>query len=86
MMDARVCIGLMAGVALIAASCGREPREARPAPAHALMEYASADTLFPRLRLADGQVTVNDRCMVRQSKLNRRLPPVFVNGRPVGFC
>lgn len=50
------------------------------------IEYADADTLFPHMRYADGLVSLNDRCAVRQSKLNRRLPPIYVNGRPIGFC
>lgn len=43
------------------------------------------DTL-PRIRFADGQVSLNDRCPVRKGPLNLRMPPVYVNGRPVGFC
>ena len=50
------------------------------------IEYADADTLFPHMRFADGLVSLNDRCAVRQTKLNRRLPPIYVNGRPIGFC
>lgn len=52
-------------------------------------ESTIRDTLrnrFPHLRLADGQMTLNDRCPVRKSGLNRRLPVLFVNGRPIGFC
>jgi len=41
---------------------------------------------FPRLEYADEQVSVNDRCPVRKVKLNLRVAPVYVNGRPVGFC
>ena len=41
---------------------------------------------FPLLRFADGQVSLNDRCMVRQTKLNAKMPPVYVSGHPVGFC
>jgi hypothetical protein len=43
------------------------------------------DTL-PRIQYADGQVSLNDRCPVRKVPLNLRMPPVYVNGRPVGFC
>ncbi len=41
---------------------------------------------LPRIESADGSVTLNDRCMVRQAKLNLKLSPVFVNGLPIGFC
>ncbi len=52
-------------------------------------ESAIRDTLrnrFPHLKLDGGEVTLNDRCPVRKSGLNRRLPVLFVNGRPIGFC
>lgn len=43
------------------------------------------DTL-PRIQFADGLISLNDRCPVRRVPLNLRMPPVYVNGRPVGFC
>ena len=51
-----------------------------------LAEYVEEDSLSPLRYLADGQVTLNDRCPVRLVRLNRRMEPVWVNGRPVGFC
>jgi hypothetical protein len=52
-----------------------------------LAEYVSPTDSLPRLRyLADGQVTINDRCPVRKVKLNPRMHAAYVNGRPVGFC
>ena len=45
------------------------------------------DVAHPRLRYADGQVSRNDSCIVRVgNKLNHRIPPLYVNGAPVGFC
>ena len=44
------------------------------------------DEKFPRLRYADGQISLNDRCPVRHVKLNPKMPPVYVNGKPIGFC
>lgn len=52
-------------------------------------ELASIDTLrnrFPHLKFADGQISLNDRCPVRQVPLNIRLPGLYVNGKPIGFC
>jgi hypothetical protein len=52
-------------------------------------ETTVRDTLrnrYPYLKLAGGEITLNDRCPVRKSGLNRRLPVLFVNGRPIGFC
>jgi len=41
---------------------------------------------LPRLRYADGQISLNDRCPVRHAKLNPKMAPVYVNGKPIGFC
>ena len=52
-------------------------------------ESLSVDTLrnaFPHMRFADGQVSLNDRCPVRRAVLNLRLPGLYVNGKPIGFC
>ena len=41
----------------------------------------------PRLRYRDGQVSLNDSCMVQLGNpLNASIPPFYVNGRPLGFC
>jgi len=41
----------------------------------------------PRVRYLDGQVSLNETCAIRvENKLNRKIPPVYVNGRPIGFC
>ncbi len=44
------------------------------------------DTLFPRLKYADSLVSLNDRCAVRHAHLNPKIAPVYVNGKPIGFC
>lgn len=41
---------------------------------------------FPKLKWVEGGVSPNDRCPNRRSKLNPKIAPVWVNGRPVGFC
>ena len=39
------------------------------------------------LRFRDGQVSENTTCMIRVANgLNPRIPPAYVNGRPLGFC
>ena len=48
--------------------------------------YVNPQDSLPRLRFSDGLISLNDRCMVRKAKLNRRLPPIYVSGEPVGFC
>ncbi|MCH9024226.1 MAG: hypothetical protein IH931_02750 [candidate division Zixibacteria bacterium] len=52
-------------------------------------ETLTPDTLrnpFPHLLMTDGRITLNDRCPVRKAILNKRLPALFVNSRPLGFC
>ena len=41
----------------------------------------------PRLRYRDGQVSRNESCAIRlPNKLNPAIPPMYVNGSPIGFC
>jgi hypothetical protein len=41
---------------------------------------------LPRIRYADSLLSLNDRCIVRMSKLNLRVRPVYVSRAPIGFC
>ncbi len=41
---------------------------------------------LPRIEFADSLVSLNDRCIVRGTRLNLRIRPVYVNGQPIGFC
>lgn len=69
-----------------AAPAGTAAAADKPAPPP-LAEFVSPADSLPRLRfLADGLVTLNDRCPVRKVKLNPRMHAAYVNGRPVGFC
>ena len=43
-------------------------------------------TKFPHIRFGGQQTSWNDRCPVSRTKLNRRMDPVYINGRPIGFC
>lgn len=51
-----------------------------------IAEFTDSTLDYPPMRYADGQLTINDRCPVRKVPLNRRLSPLFVNGKPLGFC
>jgi len=44
------------------------------------------DPGHPHYIYPDSTVTVNDQCPVRGGSLNPLYRPVYVNGRPVGFC
>jgi hypothetical protein len=75
-------IALIAGGATV--SCSK--REAKKAYV-AMGEYVSPQDTLPRVRyFEDGLMSLNDRCAVRKVKLNSKMPPVYVNGQPVGFC
>jgi len=53
----------------------------------AVGEYINPQDSLPRIRYFEGnQVSLNDRCAVRKVRLNDKMPPVYVNGQPVGFC
>lgn len=41
---------------------------------------------FPKIKYADSLESLNDRCIVKKSKLNLKVRPVYVNWRPIGFC
>ena len=56
----------------------------RPARAQRYVPGESRE--FPRVKYADSLVSVNDRCIVKKTKLNPAVRPVYVNWRPIGFC
>lgn len=58
------------------------------APVHPpVAEFISPSDSLPHLRyLADGLVTLNDRCPIRKVRLNPKMNAAYVNGHPVGFC
>jgi YHS domain-containing protein len=40
----------------------------------------------PRLQYSEAGISLNDRCPVRQAKLNPAFRPVYINRKPVSFC
>ena len=67
---------LVAGVAVTLA--------AALAPAQVVVP--TKDPEHPLIRYPDSLVSLNDRCIVRHGTLNPMFKPVYVNGRPIGFC
>ena len=57
-----------------------------PLAARAQRYLPTADPKRPRIQYADSLVSLNDRCIVSQKKLNTKMRPVYVNGQPIGFC
>ncbi|MGH7342796.1 MAG: hypothetical protein ACREKH_20115 [Candidatus Rokuibacteriota bacterium] len=85
-LPALATIGITA--ALAAGCTQREPSAVGPVDEdlHGTFVFVGENDSFPEMRYASGAVTLNDRCPVRRVKLNPNLRPLFVNGRPVGFC
>ena len=67
---------LLVGIAALLAAAG----------ATAQVVVPTKDPEHPRIRYTDSLLSMNDRCMVRGGTLNPLFKPVYVNGRPVGFC
>lgn len=63
---------------------GRPPR---PLDEDGFFYVLGEDPAHPRVRTVEGTLSLNDSCMIRLgNKLSRRVPPMYVNGQPVGFC
>ena len=77
-----------AAAAIAALSCSKKPDSPAETVAYVVYgEYVQPADSFPQVRYFEGGlVTPNDRCAVRKVKLNPKMPPVYVNGRPIGFC
>ena len=67
-----------------AVACGGKPAELVKATGKPELLVPPDD--FPKIRFGDGLVSANDRCPVTKRKLSKAFPPVYVNGRPIGFC
>ncbi|MGE5176960.1 MAG: hypothetical protein ACM3JJ_11360 [Hyphomicrobiales bacterium] len=52
-----------------------------------LPSYVLTDPIeHPRVEYRDSLISINDFCPVRKARLDPDRDPVYVNGRPVGFC
>jgi len=83
-MSRRIGILAIAAALVFAAACSKKEGSSK----HMEMgEFVEAQDSFPHVRYFDsGLVSINDRCPVRKTRLNPRMPAVYVNGQPVGFC
>jgi hypothetical protein len=79
-------ITVVAAVAALA--CAKQEQASEPVREHVVFgEYITPEDSFPQVRYFEsGLVSRNDRCAVRKVRLNVKMPPVYVNGRPIGFC
>jgi len=78
--------GVLLPLLLLAAASCAEERQAHLVASAKVPAYVDAAVEKPHVRFDDEQVSLNDRCPVRKAKLNLRMPPVYVNGKPIGFC
>ncbi|MDZ4723874.1 MAG: hypothetical protein SGI97_08240 [candidate division Zixibacteria bacterium] len=76
---------LVAVAATIGLSCNKSDK-AEIFSYKDLPSYFDENVDLPRIRYSDGSISMNQRCIVRQSKLNLRMPPIYVNHKPIGFC
>ncbi|MCB9898629.1 MAG: hypothetical protein H6825_11555 [Planctomycetes bacterium] len=75
---------VLSAVAALCACAGPSAMELR---GDGVFAVPGADEAHPRLRYVDGQVSRNDSCMMRLGNgLNPKVPPMYVNGEPLGFC
>jgi len=80
--EARLDVSTEAGEAL--APMMRSPR---PLSDDGIFYVLGEDPARPRVRYLDGQIALDTSCAIRiGNKLNRKVPPVYVNGQPIGFC
>ena len=66
---------------------GGAPIEARISMGQDVLVVASSNPERPRLRYPDGQLSRNESCFIKLgNKLNPKVPPLYINGNPIGFC
>ena len=83
-MNRRIGFLVIAAALLVAAACSKKEGSSKNM---AVGEFVEAQDSFPHVRYFDsGLVSINDRCPVRKTRLNPKMPAVYVNGQPVGFC
>ncbi len=72
---------------LILGACSQAPNYDFKLDSDGVIPVSSANPERPRLRYRDGQVSLNDTCAIRlPNKLNPMIPPMYLNGAPIGFC
>jgi len=92
-------IASWSGCAALALACLGVALALLAPSAHAAAPHDSARVVTPQpiaaapepmpffhLKYADSMSSVNDRCVVTHNRLNPAIHPLYVNGRPVGFC
>ena len=74
-------------LALLLVACSEPVPVPPPLDGDGVFYVADVEAELPRLRYKDGQVSRNTSCANRLGKkLNPAIPPMYVNGAPIGFC
>jgi len=76
----------LAAILVLGSGCNRSEPSPVPLPSPVPGERTDEAAEFPHVRFADGRLSLNDRCPVKKGRLNPEAHPLYVNGRPVGFC
>ncbi len=62
-------------------------RPPRPLTGEGVFYVLASNAVHPEVRYVDGQASRNESCpILRGNKLSRKVPPMYVNGQPIGFC
>lgn len=72
----------LAGAALLLANCGADPM-----PTAWLGEPVDSEATHSPVRYFDTDlISLNGACPVQGLPVNPIIEPLYVNGRPIGFC
>ncbi|MFT7463852.1 MAG: hypothetical protein ACI9EF_002200 [Pseudohongiellaceae bacterium] len=72
---------------LLVAAVGCQSTAPSPTSGDGVFAVPAQEDSHHRLRYQDGQLSRTDSCMIRLgNRLNHRVPPLYVNGEPMGFC
>ena len=84
-MRREVPLALACGLLVALVGCGSD-RPVRLIASAAVPAYVDPASPLSPIRFDRESVSLNDRCPVRKGRLNLKMPPVYVNGKPIGFC
>jgi YHS domain-containing protein len=73
-------------VSVVPLACSKKHAEKASVPAR-VGEFVDAKQPFSRVHyFASNQVSINDRCLIHQRRLDPSVPPFYIAGKAVGFC
>ena len=77
-----ICELTVVAVLFLSSSCSPSMRPMEP-----LGEFEEPEAEFSPVRYWDRDlVSLNEQCPNTRARLNPAIEPIYVNGRPIGFC